>query len=158
MQEMRDRLILPSTFSETAKKVEILAWLDKRIKYVNAEVSLEAIKANQDKKIRAIVDATDLSSAERNKIVKMAKEVKAEYIRASYNYYAPENKIIVSVSKGPGFETFSQHGYHSRPNRRIAMLAGSWAANIIHYYLCDCIKLPQIQTFSFNFLNNEMNL
>jgi hypothetical protein len=157
MQKMRDRLILPSTFSETSKKVEVLAYLDTRIKYVKTKVSLEAIKANQNKKIRAIVDATDLPSKDRNEIVRIAKEIKAEYIRASYNYYAPENKIIVSVSKGPGFEVNPQYGYNSWPNRRVAMLAGSWAANIIYYYLCNCIKLPQIQTFSFSLLNNEMN-
>jgi hypothetical protein len=152
---MRNRLIVPSTPSaaqegEVARKVEILAFLDHRVQIVP-----ERLTAANMVPCDVIVDATDLSSSERQAIAALAREHGVRYIRASYDYVAARNEIKVSVSDGVGFETSDAHrGYNSRPSRRVAMLAGAWAANIISYYLFDCISLPKSAIFTFEEANH----
>jgi hypothetical protein len=152
---MRNRLIIPSTPSaaqegEVARKVEILAFLDHRIQAI-----AERLTAANMVPCDVIVDATDLSSSERHSLATLAREHGIRYVRASYDYIAARNTVKVSVTDGVGFQTEQAHrGYNTRPPRRVAMLAGAWAANIISYYLFDCITLPQVASFTFEEANN----
>lgn len=81
-----------------------------------------------------VVDATDMSHADRRALCAAARAAGSKYLRASYD--ARPDGFVVVVAAGVGFTTNpARGGYTLPPSIAQAMLGGGFAADVISRFL-----------------------